>query len=149
MSRPVHDPQGHNTKPVVVTPPPNLLVQDVPPCPAHLNEVGQQVWVDVWAAGGDAYNVRTDRYVIERYAAMQERRADLMKTLSTGMVTVGSQGQEVIRPESRILMDTEAKLVALEDRLGLNPESRLRLGISAVEHESQLDAWRKKNNKKT
>ena len=37
--------------------------------------------------------------------------------------------------------DLEGKLTTLEDRLGLNPEARLRLGITAVEHKTRLDAF--------
>jgi hypothetical protein len=42
---------------------------------------------------------------------------------------------------ARLLSSTEKQLVALEDRLGLNPESRLRLGISQVRVRSELDRF--------
>ncbi len=64
-----------------------------------------------------------------------------------GMTTVGSRGQMVLNPKQRVLQDIEQKLVALEDRLGLSPESRLRLGISAVEHKSKLEAFIEKGRR--
>ena len=54
---------------------------------------------------------------------------------------MGSQGQDVVHPTARLIGDVEGQLLALEDRLGLNPEARLWLGISAVEHKTKLDAF--------
>jgi hypothetical protein len=36
---------------------------------------------------------------------------------------------------------TDGKLQQMEDRLGLNPEARIRLGIASVEGESKLSAF--------
>ena len=40
-----------------------------------------------------------------------------------------------------MLSEVEGRLGPIEDRLGLNPEARLRLGIAAVEHQSRLDRF--------
>ena len=98
----------------------------------------------MWAAGGESYRPESDTYVVERYASLQERRLHLLRTLTAeGFTTVGSQGQLVAHPAARLLSDVESKLTPLEDRLGLSPESRLRLGLSTIEHESRLDAFLK------
>jgi P27 family predicted phage terminase small subunit len=47
----------------------------------------------------------------------------------------------VVHPAVRMLSDCERQLSSLEAVLGLTPESRLRLGISAIERESKLDAF--------
>lgn len=49
--------------------------------------------------------------------------------------------QRPVHPAARLVGDAEIKLIAVEDRLGLNPQTRLRLGISAVEHKTKLDAF--------
>jgi P27 family predicted phage terminase small subunit len=64
---------------------------------------------------------------------------DMLK--DEGMVTVGSTGQQVLHPAARFIAETEKMMSGLEDKLGMNPESRLRLGISAIEKESKLDQF--------
>ena len=122
----------------------------VPPVPVHLEAVGQEVWHAVWAAGGDAYSPKTDAYVIERYAALHDRRNKLQGMIDAdGLTSVGSQGQIVLHPAARLIGDVEKQMSSLEDKLGLNPESRLRLGISAIEKESKLDAFLKHTSQPT
>ena len=58
-----------------------------------------------------------------------------------GLMTVGSTGQPVVHPAIRMVDTIEGRLPNLEASLGLTPESRLRLGITAVEHMSKLDAF--------
>lgn len=148
--RPSANPVGNPSVSLVPAPvePENIAVQPpVPPVPAHLERVGTEVWHAVWAAGGEAYSPRTDAYVIERYATLHDRRETLMKMLTAdGLTSVGSQGQTVLHPAARLLGEVEKNMTSLEDKLGLNPESRLRLGISAIEKESKLDAFLKTAN---
>jgi len=122
--------------------PENLISFEIPPAPDHLGPVGVEVWEDVWSFGENVYNVQSDHYIVERYASMQDRRqAILVDIAQSGYLVVGSQGQDVLNPLARVLQDLETKLVALEDRLGLSPEARLRLGITAAEHKSRLDEF--------
>lgn len=141
MTRPSANPQGHAARKPALAP---LTAAPLaaPPAPSHLSPEAVEVWTDVWEAGGPAYNVRTDARVVERYAELSARRLVLLATLlEEGWTTVGSTGQLAVHPAARILSDTESKLQSLEDRLGLSPESRLRLGIAAVERESKLSAF--------
>lgn len=111
----------------------------VPTPPVGLCAEAKEVWTAVWLAGRTAYHPLTDSLVIERYAEMQARRRGFLRTLATeGFTSVGSQGNLVPHPVARMLTDVDAKLVGLEDRLGLSPESRIRLGISSIEKESKL-----------
>lgn len=146
MSRAKAEPLRNASKSLKAVPPEpvNLATQDLPPVPTHLTSAAKAVWHSVWAAGGDSYSAKTDAYVIERYATLHARRAELMQMLEDdGMVSVGSQGQTVLHPAARYLSDVESAMSKLEDKLGLNPESRLRLGISAIEKESKLDQFLK------
>lgn len=148
--RPSANPAGNPRSSMVAAPPPpeNMAGRpDIPPVPSSLGSVGERVWFEVWEAGGEAYNPVTDAYIVERYASLQERRQSLMEMLSAeGYVTVGSQGQVVAHPAARLLQDVESKLLPLEDRLGLSPEARIRLGIGALEHKSRLDLFREQED---
>lgn len=122
--------------------PENLIEFEVPAAPDNLGDFGVVVWTDIWTLGKDVYNVQSDRFIIERYASLQERRNSLLADIDReGYLVVGSQGQDVLNPLVRVAQDIETKLVALEDRLGLSPEARLRLGITAAEHKSKLDEF--------
>jgi P27 family predicted phage terminase small subunit len=138
----VGHPRGSALAPVAGAIP---LSQVKPEPPGHLSEVGLEVWDLVWDYGAKVYQP-ADAILITRYAELQDRRAQMLRTLEQdGYFTVGSQGQLAQHPAARILSDVEAKLVPLEDRLGLSPESRARLGIVTVEAESKLDSFLKRH----
>lgn len=57
-----------------------------------------------------------------------------------GVITTGSTGQPVLHPLTKLLGSLEAQMRPLEDRFGLNPLYRLRLGITVLEAEESLEA---------
>ena len=119
------------------------LSQTSPLPPENLTPYGLGLWRLVWDYGSKVYQP-ADSILILRYVDLQERRARLLKDLERdGYFSVGSQGQLVQHPACRILSDVESKLVPLEDRLGLSPESRARLGIATVEAETKLSQFLK------
>ena len=102
------------------------------------------MWYEVWELGGPSgiYHVVADYNLIQRYIEMIQRRIDLLAKLdSEGYVTVGSQGQDVQHPAARILADVESKLIPIEDRLGLNPQSRNTILIGTAQTKSALEKW--------
>ena len=141
MSRPV--PAGDRKSHASTTPTIHRsnLPLPVPDPPSELGPVGVECWTNVWTLGSGVYQP-TDAYVIGRYAAMVQRRHHLLVLVEAeGWLTTGSTGQVVVHPAAKMVSDLEGRLATLEDRLGLNPEARLRLGITAVEHQSRLDAF--------
>jgi len=121
---------------------PNHEPVPAPPAPASLKKYGQRLWCELWHAGRNAYQPQTDSAILERYCSLSERRQDLLTLLSEeGYVTTGSTGQPVSHPAAKLLDSIEGRLGPIEDRLGLNPEARFRLGISSVEHTSKLAAF--------
>ena len=142
-SKPPEMRQGHaNPGPRTPAVRPATAPTAAPKAPRGLGRVGRKVWADVWEAAGSAYMPSTDRYVVERYCKFMDRRAALLAQLEAeGETTVGSQGQTVAHPAARSLADIESKMTSLEDRLGLNPESRLRLGLAQAQVRSALDAF--------
>lgn len=147
MSRPkaIHLRQGHaNTKPKEEA---KVIAIHNPDPPPTLGAIGRRVWSDIWTAGARAYEPATDSLIIERYASLQERRRVLLDIIEEeGWLSEGSNGQTVAHPAVRLLMEVEKALTPLEDRLGLSPEARARLGISFAEMHTKLDAFLKEAN---
>ena len=144
MGRISANPQGH----AAVRPDPTTVERQAsyepPPPPATLRPEAHAYWAAVWEAGQNAYDGRTDAGIIERYCETRARRDELLALLERdGYVTLGSQGQTVAHPAARLLDIADGRLQALEDRLGLNPEARIRLNISLVEGNSKLEEFLK------
>ena len=113
----------------------------IPDPPKSFKALAVKLWNEIWEAGRTAYQ-HTDSHVIERYVSLLVRRRELLEMIEAeGWLSTGSTGQTTIHPAAKLLEQTEGKLVPLEDRLALNPESRLRLGISQVESQSKLASF--------
>ena len=112
-----------------------------PDPPANLGEIGQGLWTILWGLGSGVYQT-TDQWAIEVFCSLWERRQQLLAVVAAeGLMTVGSTGQPVVHPAIRMVDVIEGRLPNLEASLGLTPESRLRLGITAVESQSKLDKY--------
>ena len=114
----------------------------VPPLPSYLSDLPgtSQLWSAVWTAGGVAYTA-ADTHIIERYVHLQGMRNDLIVRLGGEYLTAGSRGNVVLNPMHRRLSDIESKLNPLEDRLGLSPEARARLGLKAAKIKTGLEEF--------
>ena len=112
-----------------------------PDPPANLGEIGQDLWSTLWDLGAGVYQT-TDQWAIETFCSLWERRQQLLAVVAAeGLMTVGSTGQPVVHPAIRMVDVIEGRLPNLEASLGLTPESRLRLGITAVEQQSRLSRF--------
>lgn len=132
MSRAKANPSGNPRGAVDVSQAPVVHDGRAPRVPASLGSAGKDVWREVWKAGQGAYHPQTDRYVIERYCALHDRRTELLDAIDgDGLMTIGSTGQPVPHPLLRYVESTEKEMRAIESTLGLNLEARLRLGIAA------------------
>ncbi|RMH18228.1 MAG: phage terminase small subunit P27 family [Gammaproteobacteria bacterium] len=106
--------------------------------PEHLNERARRIFTDLVRLGAGVYGP-SDVPVLERYAAMQDRRISLMEVIEDqGLMSVGSTGQPTLHPAAKALQDIESRLLPLEDRLFLNPEARIRMNVFATESRTKL-----------
>ena len=141
MTRPVpaETRKGHNgTTPTVAR---SHAPMPMPDPPSGLGPFGLALWADVWSMGAGVY-MPTDLQVIARYCSLSERRHTLLGIVEVdGWLTTGSTGQMVVHPAARMVADIEGRLTTLEDRLGLNPEARMRLGLTGAELKTKLDAF--------
>jgi len=119
----------------------SAIATPTPDPPDTLGELGRELWSVLWGLGAGVYQP-TDFWVIARWAELQERRRHLLAVIEAeGLMTLGSTGQPVVHPGLKMVDAIEGRLPNLEASLGLTPESRLRLGLQAVEHQSRLDRF--------
>jgi P27 family predicted phage terminase small subunit len=112
-----------------------------PEPPKLLGDYGRALWSELWSLGAGVYQAG-DYGAIERYVSMRERRNKLLEVLDVdGLLSYGSTGQLTAHPAAKMVNDIESKLLNLESALGLTPEARMRLGLSAIETKSRLDAF--------
>lgn len=114
----------------------------VTPDPPESVDVG--LWRDVWELGGPSgvYHPVADFQVVRRWCELVGRRDAMLAELElVGWTSMGSQGQVVAHPLARLVADVEAKLVPLEDRLGLNPQARHTIQVGVSRARSALEEW--------
>lgn len=139
--RPVANPKG-NSRPSDNLPVKAPRSANIPTPPDSFTDMGVELWDRLWEVGAGIYSPKAHIDTITRYVELQQRRTQLLNIIEDeGWTTIGSQGQVVLHPLARQVDSIEGKLVPLEDRLGLSPESSLRLGIASVEAKSKLDAF--------
>lgn len=131
--KPKANPTGHakSALPVPVTAPQAGEVV-VPEPPIELCEGALAYWAELWSDGGVAYR-RTDRWTIARYAAMRAQHDQINASIGSEWTTLTSKGDLKAHPLLTALHRLDGQLRTLEDRLGLSPESRIRLGLAQAE----------------
>ena len=116
----------------------------LPIAPDYISERagGDDVWERVWRAGGHGYVPEFDRDIIEMYVDKWLRRSELQQMIrDTGELVAGSQGQPVRNPLFSEVRHLEKDLVQLSDKLGRNPEARIRLGLGIKHLRTALDEF--------
>jgi P27 family predicted phage terminase small subunit len=142
MSRPSPAGSRLGHSPSTPTVPTTTIHAEPPDPPDTLGSHGAALWTEIWRAGAGVYQPSTDRWTILRYCEIADRRRHLIDLVQAeGWLSVGSTGQTVTHPAARMVMDLERMMSSHEDRLGLNPEARARLGITLVESQSRLDRF--------
>ena len=87
-------------------------------------------WNNFWDSDlATAIDIKSDLPVLERLASLMDERERIFKQAKKDRLVVGSQGQVVLNPLYSALLKIDAEIRNLEDRIGLNPKSRVQLGI--------------------
>lgn len=127
--------QGHST-PVAVDVR-EVATVEVPPPPAGLRPEIEQQWRDIWDAGGARVVMILDMPALKRLFQYRNRHADITEYLDglapADLVTTGSTGQERVHPLAEHVAKLERLILMLEEKLGLTPMARARLGIALAE----------------
>ena len=107
---------------VASTPPPDP--------PAGLSEVNQKFWRELWRSKlSPAILPDTDMPALTRLFALYDERDKLDRVYAAAVLLKDEAGQPRVNPLRGVIATCDEQIMKLEDRFGLNPISRLRLGI--------------------
>lgn len=90
-------------------------------------------WRDLWGSPLAAHYKPTDVAGLERLFTFRQRLAEALERATAEPESVGSMGQPIISPWIAEIHRLEASIGKLEDRYGLTPLARLRLGVTLEE----------------
>lgn len=110
-----------------------LKVDTTPDPPQGLLKATREQWVTYW--GSDlslAIDRKSDMPAVVRWVKLCDERERAYRGYRKERVVAGSQGQPVLNPLAVVIQKCDVEIRALEDRLGMNPMSRLRIGLKAL-----------------
>ena len=94
-------------------------------------KVTLEAWDAYWAAPvAKAVDPVSDLPAIRRLFTLYDERERCYRSVRVARMVQGSKGQPVVNPLYRQMSTLDAEIRALEDRYGLNPAARARLGIA-------------------
>ena len=127
MPRP---PRQHPLRKLQVVPAPESMMLDIPEPPHALSDRSQEAWTKLWSSPIARVMIEAlDGDTLTMLLRMRDERDTEFRMGKRNRMVMGSQGQPVINPMLAHAMVMQKEIRALEDRLGLNPAARLRLGI--------------------
>jgi P27 family predicted phage terminase small subunit len=133
--------RGSRTRDVGV--PPARLVGSVPAVPSSekpLLKVTREAWVAFWSTEPLAALVMpADRSALDRLFRMYDMRERMERMVARQPFMEGSTGQPVVNPAAKEVASLDGRILALEDRFGITPMARLKLGIAFGEASRSLD----------
>ena len=126
--------QNRITKDVALVLVPVVSVQIPPPDVRWRAEVVES-WNDLWSSpmAGAKVLQPSDAFALRRLFTYRHRLLDALDALDAEPIVVGSMGQPTLSPWAQEVHRLEAALSKLEDKFGLTPMARMRLGVSFEE----------------
>lgn len=122
-----------------------VLVQSVaePPLPTGgkpLLKATKDAWSAFWSTPEIAALVKpADHPALGRLFRMYDMRERLERLVLKQPFVKGSTGQDVINPAAKEIASLDGRITALEDRFGVTPMARLKLGLAFGEAARSLD----------
>lgn len=110
-----------------------------PPPPAGLLKITRQDWAAFWASPLGALVVPADLPALRRLFTLYDERARAYQGYRKQRLAPGSMGQPALNPLFAAMKAMDAEIRMLEDRFGLSPIARLRLGVALGEAAKSLD----------
>lgn len=93
----------------------------------------QEAWVELWSSPLVACYKPTDMPALRRLFDLRDRLIDVQRKFDEEPTVAGSMGQLTLSPWAAEVHRVAAEVERLEDRFGLTPMSRLRLGVTYEE----------------
>ena len=136
--KPVDRRQGHGTADVGLVPRAGL--RPVPAADGVWREGTVERWVAFWSSPLASQVEQSDEGAFRRLFWIYDELERLREAIeATGRVVEGSQGQPRPNPLYKQVQEFQAEARQLEDRFGLSPMARLRLGITFADAQASLD----------
>jgi P27 family predicted phage terminase small subunit len=111
-----------------------------PAVPAGLLKAVRDSWPRFWASElAQLVKPETDLPALERLWSLYDERARALHGYRRARVVAGSMGQPTLNPLFAALKALDTEIRALEDRFGLTPMARLRLGVALGEAARSLE----------
>jgi P27 family predicted phage terminase small subunit len=119
-----------------------LPSRPAPPAPTHgWLKATRESWAEFWTHPISTITEDSDLPALWRMFDLRDERERYRRAIrKEGRLVTGSQGQQVMNPLLRQMQVVDAEIRALEDRFGLSPLARLRLGITFGEFSKTLQA---------
>jgi len=104
--------------------------RDIPKLKGRYLKITKLWWEDFWNSDlATAIDHKSDQSAVYRLATLIDERERVYKQAKKDRLVVGSQGQVVLNPLYSAMLKLDAEIRQLEDRIGMNPKSRVSLGI--------------------
>jgi P27 family predicted phage terminase small subunit len=142
--KPAYQRQRRNKdeRPLVVVPPgersPGRPSAPSPPRRRWLRAT-ERAWGSFWGSDVASLVTPADMGALQRLHDLYDERERALRGYRKQRLVEGSMGQRVINPLGRAIATFDAEIRALEDRFGLTPQARLRLGVVFGEARRSLD----------
>lgn len=113
----------------------------VPDPPKGLSAARKREWQTVWSSElGASWNQDSDLIAVTRLFTLYDRLTKYEREAEKdGLVQKGSTGQKSLHPLMKAADALRSQVLALEDRMGLSPMARLKLGIALGDAQQSLD----------
>lgn len=88
----------------------------------------KRAWLDLWSSSLASTIIETDLPALDRYFTTLDEHTRATRAYRRQRLVIGSKGQLAIHPMGKHARDLAVELRQMEDRFGLTPMSRLKLG---------------------
>lgn len=122
--------QGHRTRPELAALPPRSEL-GVPDPPTGLLKSSRKLWESYWGSPVASAALQVDLAGLERWIVAVDEWTRATKSLRKQRLVDGSMKQPRMNPLAAYAAEREKAILAYEERYGLNPQARLKLGIAA------------------
>ncbi len=122
--------QGHRTRATVTVLEGHWLEPPAPP--ATLLKVTRDIWTSFWSSDvARAVDRNSDMHSLIRWIKAVDEYERTLPTLRKYRLVKGSTGQPVLSPLAGYVASLEATIRSTERSFGMDPASRLHLGLTA------------------
>ena len=110
-----------------------------PKAPTGLLKKSKERWQVFWESPvSKMVDMNSDMPALERLFFLYDERLRASRGFRRQRMVEGSQGQLVVNPLAKLFKDFDAEIRQLEDRFGLTPMARMRLGFTFGEAAGSL-----------